>query len=54
MKYTILAGNIKLYLDLFENNENEHIQEFVPKSAKDVEMILAELSGLVGTEDSIP
>jgi hypothetical protein len=41
MKYTILAGNIELYKEIFSDEEDEeNIEWITPKSAEDIEAIL--------------
>jgi hypothetical protein len=41
MKYTVLAGNIELYKEIFSDEEDEEDIEWItPKSAEDIEAIL--------------
>jgi hypothetical protein len=57
MKYTILAGNMHLYDQLYKEDDDlpadEEIEWFTPKSAEDVEQILTILQEQEGQETGL-
>ena len=54
MKYTVLAGNIELYKNLFpdKDEEEEEIQWVRPESAEDIEAILRDYARV--QQDAVP
>jgi hypothetical protein len=52
MKYTILAGNIHLWKELYKEEDDSDIQWITPRSAEEIEDVLKIVSSLqFGSED---
>jgi hypothetical protein len=46
MKYTILAGNIHLWQELYKEDDDADVEWITPRSAEDLELVMKILDGV--------